>query len=210
MSTPISRALALALAAGLSLAACTGVTYTGADRARVSVAGVPVTIAAPGGFCVDPEGTTPSEAGAFVLVSDCALLGLGEGRTPPVAALMTASVSADPELIAEGGETTLDDLEAFLGTPAGRAVLGRSGDAARTRALQTTRQGDILYVLVEDRGQQPLPGVEPRFWRAFLTVNGRLAALSIQGFAGAGPELDASLRYLAAFAASIRANNPRA
>lgn len=203
-------ARALAVAAPLALAACAGVNYAGPDRAQVSVAGTPVTIAAPRGFCIDPEGTTSSERGAFVLVSDCGLLGMGRGATPPVGAVLTASVSANPDLVAEGGETTLDDLEAFLATARGRAVLGRSGDADRTRLLQATRQGDVLYVLVEDRGQQFLPGVEPRFWRAFMTVNGRMAALSIQGFQGAGPGDQEALRHLAAFAAAIRANNPRA
>jgi hypothetical protein len=204
-----SRAVALL---GLPLlAACAGgVGYGGADRARVSVAGVPVTVAAPKGFCVDPQGTTSGDAGAFVLVSDCGLLGLGEGASPPVGAVMTASISANPSLVSEGGETTLDDLEAFLGTPRGLAVVGRSGDANRTRVLQTTRNGDVLFVLVEDRGQQPLPGVEPRFWRAFMTVNGRLAALSIQGFQGASPSDRDALRHLAAFASSIRVNNPSA
>jgi hypothetical protein len=204
------RRVSALFTAALALAACAGVNYAGPDRAQVSVAGAPVTIAAPQGFCIDPQGTTSGEGGAFVLVSDCGLLGVGTGRTPPVGAVMTASVSANPALVAEGGETTLDDLEAFLATARGRAVLGRSGDAARTRVLQATRQGDVLYVLVDDRGQQPLPGVEPRFWRAFMTVNGRMAALSIQGFQGASPSDRDALRYLAAFAASIRASNPRA
>jgi hypothetical protein len=208
---PMARRLALLLPAALALAACAeGVGFSAPDRTRVTIAGAPVTIAAPAGFCIDDASTTNSERGAFVLVSDCALLGRPNGDAPPVGAVLTASVSANPALVAEGGETTLDDLEAFLDTPRGRAVLGRSGDAQRTRTLQTTRRGDILYVLVEDRGQQPLPGVEPRFWRAFMTVNGRMAALSIQGFEGASPGPEGALNTLAAFAASIRAANPRA
>jgi hypothetical protein len=209
MSMPTSR-LAL-LAAAVALVGCAdGVAFTAPDRANVTVAGEPVAIAAPGGFCIDEASTTSGPRGAFVLVSDCGLLGKPGGRTPPVGAVMTASISANPDLVAEGGETTLDDLEAFLETSRGRAVLGRSGDGGATRVLQATRRGDVLYVLVEDRGQQPMPGVEERFWRAFMTVNGRMAALSIQGFEGASPGPEATLRYLSAFAALLRAANPRA
>lgn len=210
MSMPTSRLAALA-AAAFALAGCAdGVAFTAPDRANVTVAGESIAIAAPGGFCIDEASTTSGPRGAFVMVSDCGLLGQPGGRTPPVGAVMTASISANPDLVAEGGDTTLDDLEAFLGTPRGRALLGRSGDGGATRILQTTRQGDILYVLVEDGGQQPMPGVEDRFWRAFMTVNGRMAALSIQGFQGASPGHEATLRYLSAFAASLRAVNPRA
>lgn len=202
---------ALPVAAVFGLAACAeGIALSAPDRAAFSVAGETIAVAAPAGFCIDEESTTTGPAGAFVMVSDCGLLGEEGGASPPVGAMMTAAISANPDLIAEGGETTLDDLEEFLATHRGLAMVGRSGDPNATRILQTTRGGDILYVLVEDRGASPLSGVEPRFWRAFLTVNGRLAALSIQGFDGASPGLEAGLDYLAAFARSLRAANPRA
>lgn len=200
----------LVVGALLLLAGCAGVTMSAPNRARIDVAGEPVTVAAPAGFCIDQAATATSASGAFTMISDCGLLGASGGTTPPVAALMTVSISADPDLVAQGGEATLDDLEAFLATSRGRAGLGRSGDANATRIVQSSRQGDVHYVLVEDRGPSPLPGVEPRFWRAFMTVNGHLAALSIQGFNGAAPDLQAQLRHLAAFAASLRAANPRA
>ena len=41
-------------------------------------------------------------------------------------------------------------------------------------------------MLVEDRGPQPIAGIDRQFWRAFLEVNGRMAALSVLGFEGAG------------------------
>ena len=199
------------LAATLLLAGCaTGVTMSAPNRASVDVAGEPVAIAAPAGFCIDEAATATGPSGAFSMITDCALLGAPGGNTPPVAAMMTVSISPDPSLVAQGGETTLDDLQAFLASPRGLAGLGRSGDADATRIVQSTRQGDVLYLLVEDNGRSPLPGVEPRFWRAFMTVDGRMAALSIQGFDGASPDLQEQLRLLAAFAASLRAANPRA
>ena len=65
-------------------------------------------------------------------------------------------------------------------------MLGRSGQPDRVRILATQPQRDVLYVLVEDRGRQPIAGIDRQFWRAFLEVNGRMTALSVLGFAGAG------------------------
>ena len=51
------------------------------SRTKVNVAGQAVTIAAPPGFCIDAESTTVNADGAFVLMSDCALLGGGRARS---------------------------------------------------------------------------------------------------------------------------------
>ncbi len=201
------RAAAAALMMAALAGCATGVQMTAPNRANVWIGGTSVAIAAPAGFCIDEAATATNTNGAFALLTDCGLLGHEGGRTPPVAAMMTASISARPEPVA-AGNTPIDDLEAFLDTSRGRAVLGRSGSAEATRILQSTRRNDVLYVLVEDRGSSPIPGVEPRFWRAFMTVDGRLAALTIQSFEGAGPDLQESLRHLAGFATALRATNP--
>ena len=100
---------------------------------------------------------------------------------------MTASVSTGG--FAGEGDTaagSLEDLAEFAETREGRTVLGRSGQPDRVRILNTQLSGDVLYVLVEDRGAQPIAGIDRQFWRAFLEVNGRLVALSVLGFEGAG------------------------
>ena len=203
------------VACGLVLAGCDPATMQALSaggspsRAKVTVAGRPVVIAAPPGFCVDAPSTTLTSAGAFVLMSDCALLGQKAGRGAPVGAALTASVSSGG-LGGEGDDeaSTLDDLQDFLDTADGRAMLGRSGRGDRVRVLSKQLRGDVLYVLVEDRGQQPIAGIDPRFWRAFLEVNGRMTVLSVIGFEGTGPGLQEGLNELAAAAAAIRAANP--
>ena len=212
----VLRAGALALA-GLALAACDPATMavmsgSSPSRAKVTVAGRQVVVAAPPGFCIDAPSTTMTNAGAFVLMSDCALLGQGGARTggrAPVGAALTASVSSGG-LGGEGDDeaATLDDLQGYLDTADGRALVGRSGRAERVRILAKQLEGDVLYVLVEDRGQQPIAGIDPRFWRAFLEVNGRMTVLSVIGFEGTGPGLQDALNQLAATAAAIRAANP--
>ena len=76
------------------------------------------------------------------------------------------------------------------------------------RIVNTQLSGGVLYVLVEDRGAQPIAGIERQFWRAFLEVNGRLVALSMLGFQGAGPDPQAALNQLAALARATQAANP--
>lgn len=204
---PISdgpRAAVLALLLGGCAA---GLSGTAPDRTTVTVAGRNVTVAAPPGFCVDERSTSLGPAGAFVLVSDCALLG-APATEPPVGAVMTASVSAAP-LEGETPAQSLAALESFVQTAAGRAMLGRSGEGGRIRVLASQQRGDALYLYVEDRGAQPVADIEPRFWRAFLDVGGRLTALSLLAFEDAGVSPQQALDLLAGFAdATTRANPP--
>ncbi len=209
MSTPTSERLrgpAALAAALLALAGCEPASIGGAPgRASVNVGGQAIVVAAPPGFCIDGASTSVTAEGAFVLVSDCGLLGnAARAATPPVAAALTASISPTG-LGAEG--RSLADLERFAASPDGRAALGRSGRGDRVRILATETRGDVLYVLVEDGGPQPIAGVERRFWRAFLEVDGRIAALSVLGFEGSGVDAQQGLAHLSRFAEALKAAN---
>lgn len=198
-----------AAAAALALAGCVpATTGTGPDRATLTVAGRNVTIAAPRGYCVDPAATNVSASGAFVMATDCALLGsegvTAEGDSEALGAVLTASVSASE--LAPGA--ALPELTRFLETREGRAALGRSGRPDRVKVLATRTRGDALYVLVDDRGPQPIAGVEPRFWRAFLEVDGRMAVLTVLTFEGAGVDPSSGLALIQRFADRVQAANP--
>lgn len=206
--TRLRAGLLLAL---LALAACEPLGVSGSSATRITVAagGQPVTIAAPAGFCIDSSSTTVGKQGAFLLLSDCALLGRpGAGAPPPVGAALTASVSTRG--FGPGGSPatqSLADLERFAATPGGRALLGRSGKSEQVRILAHRTEGEVFYVLIEDRGDQSMAGIDPRFWRAFLELNGRLTALTELRF-GPGPhDPQASLALLAAFVAATKAAN---
>ncbi len=212
MRTSEPLAAATLVLAALSLMACDPATLAAGgaapSRARLSVAGETVTIAAPPGFCVDSKSTTTNAEGAFVLMTDCALLGAAPAGKAPVGAALTASVSSGG-LGGEGDEAgSLEDLQDFARTREGRAVLGRSGQPDRIRVLNSQIRNGVLYVLVEDRGTLPIAGIERQFWRAFLEVDGRITALSELGFAGAGIGPQEGLNQLAALAAAIQAANP--
>ncbi|WP_299133599.1 hypothetical protein [uncultured Amaricoccus sp.] len=201
-----------ALAVALLLAACdpAGVSGSGAGRVTVNAGGQPVTIAAPAGFCVDARSTSVTSTGAFVLLSDCALLGKATPATarPTVGAALTASISTGG--LGDGGPATqsLADLERYVATPQGRALVGRGGQTAGVRILATQTRAGVLYVLVEDRGAQPIVGVDPRFWRGFLEINGRLIAISELGFNGSREDPEEGFTLLAGFADAIQRANP--
>ncbi|HRW13993.1 hypothetical protein [Amaricoccus sp.] len=204
-----SRAAAL-LIAGLALAACEGLPGAGGpSRATVTVAGEPIVIAGPPGFCIDRETLNVSDFGAFALMSDCALLASGTRAGADSRAALTASISSGG-LGGEGDDPvqSLADLAAFAQTGEGRALLGRSGSANGVRILATRQSGEVLFVLVEDRGPQPIAGVDRRFWRAFLEVKDRMAVLSVLGFEDAGLDPQAGLDLLAAFVAALQRANP--
>lgn len=209
MFMPTSRALraTCAVAALALIAACDPAAMSAApDRATVTVAARNVTIVAPAGFCVDPASTNVSATGAFVLISDCGLLGnapLAEGdANEPVGAVMTASISA------ADGPGTVVEVQSFAATPQGRAVLGRSGRGDRVRILATRTRRDVLYMLIEDRGPQPIAGIEPAFWRAFLDVQGQMTVLSVLGFEDAGVGPTEGLALIQRFADTVQAANP--
>jgi hypothetical protein len=202
---PTSRTVRAAAAlAGLSLlAACDPSMMGASDRASVTVAGRNVVIAAPAGFCVDAAATNVSASGAFVMASDCALLGgaaRAEGDGEPIGAVLTASVSA-------AGPASLAEVQSFAATAQGRAVLSRSGRGDRVRILATRTRGDVLYLLIEDGGPQPIAGIEPRFWRAFLDVSGQMTVLSVLAFDGAGVDPTLGLALIQRFADTVQAVN---
>ncbi len=203
-----------ALVAAFLLAACDPAGVSGAAPGRVTVnaGGQPITIAAPAGFCVDSRSTSVTSTGAFVLLGDCVLLDKEAPAVPrpTVGAALTASVSSGG--LGDGGPATqsLADLERYVRTPRGRAMVGRGGDPDRVRILATETRAGVLYVLVEDRGAQPIVGADPRFWRGFLEVNGRLLGISEFGFDETRRDLRESFVLLVGFADAIqRANLPR-
>lgn len=202
----IGRAL-LVFGAVAAVTACDPSMMPGSrTKAQFNVAGTRVTIAAPQGWCIDPDSARRSADGAFVLLTDCALLGRSGAAAGRRGVALAASVSDGTIVRLESDAEGLSELRAFAATRDGRSVLGRSGQPDRVRILATETTGGIYYVLVEDRGALPVAGLDREFWRAFLDVKGRTVALSTLGFTGES-DAQASLNELVAFARSIQAAN---
>lgn len=172
------------------------------QRAVLSARGNRVAVEPPPGMCLAEDSIETSHGSAFVLVGDCALEGAAGGLTSgsggldlPAAmpGMITVSISGDRGV---SGRGDLAELEAHLKTPAGRELLGRGGDGAQVSVLETRRHDGILYVLVEDRAADALPVFAPRFWRAFVELNGRLVVATVSGFRDLPMDEGEMLRHL--------------
>ncbi len=180
-----------------------------ASRTTLNVAGQPINVTAPSGFCIDEQSTSIDENGAFVLMSHCALMGAGGPiDEDAIGAALTTSISTGG-LGGEGSDTlqSLEDLEEFIGTSQGRALLSRSGQSGAVHIISTTRNNDVLYVLVDDGGRQPISGLERRFWRGFLELEDHLTVISLFGFEGAGVGDQGGLDLLASLATGLQRAN---
>lgn len=178
------------------------VVSASSQRAVLSAEGNQIAVEPSPGFCLAEDEIGTSDRSAFVLIGDCVMdsapTGDGARDLPPsMPGIMTVSLSGDPGFSSSGASARdLSQLETYLDTPEGRALLGRGGDGAQVSVIDTRRQGDILYVLVEDRDGAAVPVLAPRFWRAFVELNERLAVVTVSGFRDVPMDEEEMLRHL--------------
>jgi hypothetical protein len=183
------------------------VVSASAQRAVLSADGNRVAVEPSPGFCLAEDEIETSDRSAFVLIGDCVMdsapaggMPAGDGALdlpPGMPGIITVSLSGDPGFSGSGGSARdLSQLESYLATAEGRALLGRGGDGSQVSVVDTRRQGDILYVLVEDRDGEAVPVLAPRFWRAFVELNERLAVVTISGFRDRPLPEEEMLRHL--------------
>jgi hypothetical protein len=174
-------------------------------RAVVSALGKQVAIEPAYGFCLAEEAIETSERSAFLLLGDCAIEDPAGSGAPVDGALdlpsgvpgiITVSISGDPGFSQPDSQAgDLADLQSYVETPEGRALLGRGGNGDEVRVADTRRIGNTLFVLVEDTNGG-VPVLASRFWRAFLEVNERLAVVTISGFRDRPLPEEEMLRHL--------------
>lgn len=188
------------------------------ERAVVSAKGRQVAIEPAEGFCLAKESIETSGRSAFVLIGDCALdeatgkenrSARGELQLPRgVPGFITVSVSGSSGVPINGSqEATLNNLNEFFGTPDGRKLLGRGGNGTNVKVVESRRIGDGLYVLVEDKDEQPVPLLSAKFWRSFVQLNDRLAVVTMSGFRDSPLNNDDMLGHLVAQVKRLRAAN---
>ena len=217
---PLLRRAALALAGLGCLAALPGClpppgAVTGATPLGPSVTagGRVVRLTPPQGFCVDPESIRPGGAAAFALIEDCVLAASARDPATPAArdAMVDGLVSlsiGETRLFAKGlTDEGFIELERYLRSDRGKATAGMGGDPETIRILQTRRAGDTLYVLVEDKGDQVVPVLGARFWRAFTEVNRRAVIASLGVFETTDMRDGLKLAYLARVVTALKQGN---
>ncbi|MBB5515474.1 hypothetical protein FHS89_001486 [Rubricella aquisinus] len=185
-----------------------------------------VAVGTPRGFCLDPSSIQATEAGATVVLGDCAkvapdvtladfpasfspapLYGDAAEIRAPVAALLTVSIAPNGLLEGIPDGDRLDVLERAVHQPEAGAVLARGVEAGPVRVRQTRQLGNALYVLgEEDRATTPA-GASPRFWRAFTEENDRMVVLTISDYEPNYPGDFVLFRHLAALREAVRTTN---
>ncbi|MCH8952761.1 MAG: hypothetical protein IID49_11655 [Proteobacteria bacterium] len=189
-----------------------------AGRAVFIARGQRVVVEPPEGYCLDEGSIAVTKHAAFALIAECMRdhraeveNGAVAGRAVEIAlprafpGILTVSVSGEP---AYGWETgALDAFEDLLGTPAGLKLLGRGNSAAPGAITATRRIGGAIYVLIEEPAGDAASILAPRFWRAFININGRLVLTTVSSFSDRPMAEDAMMGFLAQQMTRLRQAN---
>lgn len=212
---PISdRLFSLTAAAGLLLlGACVqpldeagAPPQDGGDEVRRAVlvaGGLPVAIAPPRGYCIDPATLTETA----VLAGECAALGVvvASRTAPEVLALFSAAASADPVAGTGSLRSRISRLETRLQSSRQDSPLAEDDGIARV--VETRLRGDTLYALIEDGSASAFNGAANRFWRVMSEENGRMILLTVRALDQVWPGEQALLEKAVAFRESVRRAN---
>lgn len=190
-----------------ALAACSPLRVLGPGRALVSVGGTKIMVAAPEGFCVDPDSLRTLGDGVFLLLTDCSRGGAAFGDAPHVA--MTVHLSRDALFFPQEDRLdTLDRLDKFLQSKDGRQVLSRDGIAADVSTKGSAIRNDALFIYVSDEGGARIPGASKNYWRGFTQVKGGLVSLTVYGFDSNPLSKAKGLAYANALVLALAQANP--
>jgi len=206
----VLKSAALLLAALLAMAMAAPAVAQGPSGGaplRVTVDGRAIVVAGPSGYCVDRSASREGTEGAFVLLGSCAAL--GGGRAAPKAAPAVLIATVAPGASGEGlGPEGFAGLATFFTSEPGRAALSRAGTAESVQVLEVLSVGDVLYLRIEDRAAAEGQALAPEYWRAVLSLRGRMVTLSALSEAGRPLPAGGARAVLEAFVARMQAANP--
>ncbi|MEM9762627.1 MAG: hypothetical protein AAF968_08980 [Pseudomonadota bacterium] len=181
-------------------------------EAVIDARGRPVVVSPGKGSCINPDTLDLADNSAFMLLSDCAVeLGATNGQASDTRAgkrlhldhgfpgLITVSVSGD-------GRGTLESLERFVASDAGRVQLARGSDGAGVEIAEMREIDDALFVLARSV-DQPVPLLSNEFWRAFVEVNERLVLVTVSAFQANELEKEAMFAEALGQVEALRAGN---
>ena len=180
------------------------VGFTRAAPQTIAVAGGAVVIGGPRGYCIDRAGSRPGGETAFVLLGSCASISRNANApAPDFPGVLTASVTRDSGA-APSGAAALQQLERYLASPEGRAMLARDGQASSVDILETRLENGAIFIHLRDRSANATDGLADTYWRALFLLNGRLITLSVFGAARQPLSDETGLATARGFLARIR------
>lgn len=214
MFTWIFRRAFFAPVAFLVLSACLDTAGSGGTvRSGAPVRAVPQTIAVadravvvggPRGYCIDQRGSKTGGDTAFVLLGSCASIsGNPDAAVPDYSAVLTASIAKNSDGL-PASEHGPVQLQRFVTTPQGRAVLARDGQAGSVKILETRLEGGAIFIYLRDSSANTTGGLNDTYWRGLFELNGRLITVSVFGLRQKPLSRSSGLSTLRAFLSRIR------
>lgn len=167
--SPIKRPLTLCRLRSLGFGALLGFAacvMPGTGPSRIGLFNGGLTVAAPPGYCVNPETSTQTGNSAVVFIGRC------RDGSQATAALVTVTVGppGSASVLAAGGQ----ELANFFTSEQGRATLSRSGVASDVTISRAVLAGLDFVMLLTDRGAGT-------YWRAITGLKGRIVTVSAIG-----------------------------
>lgn len=178
--------------AGLALMGCVP-GIGGSGPAKIALFGGGFTVAAPNGYCIDPQTATQTGDTAVVLIGRC------RDGSQAAAALVTVTVGSagSGAVMAAGGQ----ELAAFFTTDQGRATLARSGQTSDVTITRAVMAGPDFVMLLSDRSLGT-------YWRAVSAMRGRAVTVSAAGTDGVEVSPEKGRDILNATLAALHRANP--
>ena len=156
----------------------------------------------PAGYCIDSDASRDGSSGAFVVLGGCRALSQ-QGRSTGAGVLLASFAEPGGPQIAGNTEA----LESYFNTTAGRAALSRSGRADSVTLIETRAEDDMLFLHLTDSANAGVPGTDANYWRGMFDLKGRIATISVLGFADAPHSRTAGLSLARSFAQRLVAAN---
>lgn len=168
-----------------------------AGPSSIEVLNGALTVAGPGGYCIDEQATREAATQVFVLLVRCE----ASSRPTPVLGATVTGVAAP------GADTpeALTTLAEFVRSAPGLAHLARSGRAGDVRLDDLQIRDGALWLAIHDRGNPDPFG--PDYWRAILPVSDRMVTLSVLSARDHPIGAERSLGILQDFVAAMRRAN---
>ncbi|MFZ1468655.1 MAG: hypothetical protein WAT09_06705 [Paracoccaceae bacterium] len=187
MSTWISKtALILALA---------GCVAPGVRSSSGVVLGGAMTVAVPGGYCLDPSASHRGPDESVVIAGRCS----SDSRALPAAITVSLGAEGSSAALKSGAR----NLTAWARSPAGRAALSRDGKAGSVEIRETLVSDGAFLIRLQDRGIGT-------YWRGAVGIKGRLVLISVTPPEGGTLSASDGRKILGQVVQTMRRANPAA
>lgn len=169
---------------------------------QLAVAEGVVVVAGPEGYCVDTSVSKDRRNSSFVLLASCAsVTGTSDAFVPQTNALLTATVGGAGTAGVFGEASA---MQAYVGSPAGRAALSRNGKADGVVIEDSFMTGNTFIVQTRDTSGSGSEELGERSWRAFFDQGDRTVAATVISLAATPITADSGLALLDRFVSEVR------